>query len=327
MFITGKGQNAFVGTQLGDTVLVLGAGASKHLGYPLGGELVTQILKNTSDQRCIAFRQLRDMGFESRDIKQFHSELTATAPASIDDFLSAKEAMVTLGRAAIAQVLISCEDSESLKAAKDNWYWQLGWDFRESFRINEHPPVIITFNYDRSLDWFLHSDIRSVAPKRFEYYRRVMKILHVHGRLGYLDTDLQEGFVRPYGHQEVTAELILKSAEGIRVISELEDDYGLEMKYAQQIIAKAKKILFLGFGYHQLNLIRLRIESENLDESFRGANRYFGTSVGMGVTKIADVNRRGCGRFKLINDVNIPTLLSEHFSHLAPDNALMAKAG
>lgn len=327
MFSSGKGQDVVLGKQVGDTVLVLGAGASKHLGYPLGGELVAQILRNTGDERCLAFSQLRDMGFASGDIKEFHSELIASAATSIDEFLSANEAMVMLGRAAIAQVLISCEDSERLKAAKDNWYWQMGWYFRESFRINQHPPAIITFNYDRSLDRFLHDDIRSVAPKRFEYYRRVMKILHVHGRLGYLDTDDQEGFVRPYGCQGVTAEQILNSANGIRVISELEDDYGLEMKYAQQIIAKARKILFLGFGYHELNLLRLRIGSEKSDDSFRGNDRYFGTSVGMGAAQLADVNRRGCGRLNLINDVSIPALLSDHFSHLAPDSALMARVG
>ena len=83
------------------------------------------------------------MGFDRRDIKDFHSALTASAAGSIDEFLSHNKAMVMLGRAAIAQVLIWCEDSAHLKAAKDNWYWQLGWySARVSGSISTHLPSL-----------------------------------------------------------------------------------------------------------------------------------------------------------------------------------------
>jgi hypothetical protein len=269
VFRSAKNQAVIVGKQVGDTVLVLGAGASMHLGYPLGSGLVEQIKGNSGNEGCAAFKQLRDMGFGRGDILEFHSALVSEGSRSIDDFLSTHEESLVLGRATIAQVLIGHEDPIRL-AERDNWYWQLGWYFRESFRINEHPPAIVTFNYDRSLDKFIHDAIKGIFPNSFEYYRRFIKILHVHGRLGYLDSDGVEDFVRRYGGESVTPEQILKSAAGIRVMPELSDDYGYDMRCAQQVIANAKKVLFLGFSYNPQNLERLRVVTQNPEESFPG---------------------------------------------------------
>jgi hypothetical protein len=216
-------------------------------------------------------------------------------------------------------VLIGHEDPIRL-AERDNWYWQLGWYFRESFRINEHPPAIVTFNYDRSLDKFIHDAVKEIFPNSFEYYRRFIKILHVHGRLGYLDSDGVEDFVRRYGCESVTPEQILKSADGIRVMPELSDDYGYDMRCAQQLIANAKKVLFLGFSYHHQNLLRLRVEAEHPDKSFLGTGRFFGTCVGISAEESAVIGLRGQRRLELAKpETGISELLSDHFKALAPD--------
>jgi hypothetical protein len=300
MFRSAKGQQLVTGTQMGDTVLVLGAGASRHLGYPLGGDLVEAIRRNTASERQASFRQLCEMGFSQRGIQEFHVQLVASNPSSIDDFLSRADADVGLGRAAIAQALIKCEHPDKLFSAKNNWYWQLAYYVRESLIINQHPPAIVTFNYDRSVDKFIHDVIRNWRPNQFACYRKIFKILHVHGRLGYLDTDGVEDYVRPYGGSGVTPEHILRSSEGIRVMPELEDDYGFEMLCSRQIIARAQKVLFVGFGYHQQNLLRLGLETENRDESFKGSGCFFGTSVGMKTGQVEEVRRRSGDRLALI---------------------------
>lgn len=311
MFRSAKNQAVIVGKQVGDTVLVLGAGASTHLGYPLGSGLVEQIKGNSGNEGCAAFKQLRDMGFGRGEILEFHSALASQAPRSIDDFLSIHQESLVLGRAAIAQVLIGHEDPIKL-VARDNWYWQLGWYFRESFRINEHPPAIVTFNYDRSLDKFIHDAIKGIFPNSFEYYRRFIRILHVHGRLGYLDSDGVDGFVRRYGCDSVTPEQILKSAEGIRVMPELSDDYGYDMKCAQQVIANAKKVLFLGFSYHEQNLVRLRVEAEDPSALFKEDVQFLGTSVGMTPADIRDLEQRSGGQLRLQQQIGISDLLDAH---------------
>ncbi len=87
MFRSAKNQAVIVGKQVGDTVLVLGAGASKHVGYPLGSGLVEQIKSNSGNEGCAALKQLQDMGFDRGETLEFHSALVSQDPRSIDDYL------------------------------------------------------------------------------------------------------------------------------------------------------------------------------------------------------------------------------------------------
>ena len=88
-------------------VLVLGAGASAHLGYPLGSRLSDNILKSTKDPAAHCFIHLREMGFSEDLISQFHQAFGRSGQPTVDAFLEKRgDKFMEIGRAAIACELV-----------------------------------------------------------------------------------------------------------------------------------------------------------------------------------------------------------------------------
>ena len=143
--------------------------------------------------------------------------------------------------------------------------------------------MIVTFNYDLSLNKFLYDFITSTFPRfaSINTLEEVVRILHVHGRLGYLDYEVASTHQRIYGGH-VSASDILAASKGIRVPSQLEDDYGKDMVVAQEAIKQAKRIIFLGFGYDDTNLDRLRVNNWE-------TGKYFGTAYNLGHARIQEL--------------------------------------
>ena len=214
------------------TVLVLGAGASAHLGFPLGPQLCSAIINYTSNPSTSSFKDLLAMGFPHQVICSFHEQIKKSFPNSIDEFLSDRPNFVDVGRAAIAQILIGCENEDQLHNRGDNWYGLLRNRFKTDIVANRYPPMIVTFNYDLSLDKFLNDFVASTfLGKSGEN----VKIFHVHGRLGYLDYEARNPQGRSYG-KGASPSGILAASQGIRVPSELDMDHGRAMVVAQTAI-------------------------------------------------------------------------------------------
>ena len=265
------------------TVLVLGAGASAHLGFPLGPQLCSKIIENTSDPVRKSFNELLAMGFSHETVRSFREEVEKSFPGSIDELLSDRPEFIDVGRAAIAQVLIRCEDEKQLRKRDDNWYGLLRNRIREAINRTRFRPVIVTFNYDLSLEKFLYDFLTSTFPKRYAKINSlegVVRILHVHGRLGYLDYEADTPR-RSYGGSISPSE-ILTASQGIRVPSQLANDGGRDMVVAQKVIDHAKRVIFLGFGYDDTNLGRLRVDNWE-------AGKYFGTAYGLGKERIQEL--------------------------------------
>lgn len=93
------------------TVLILGAGASKPYGFPLGVELTASILEGLgSDERNGLSRMLRACGFDSEEIDRFRNRLSALGTKTVDRFLEHQPEFLKIGRTAIAATLVPCED-------------------------------------------------------------------------------------------------------------------------------------------------------------------------------------------------------------------------
>ena len=298
MWESGKDYQFDIGWRDIDTVLVLGAGASCHLGYPLGMTLSENILANTKDPSAQAFKLLESMGFTQAEIIAFHQEFRKSVSPTIDEFLSRRGEFVRIGRATIAQELIKYEQAEALQQLRDNWYLLLREKIISAIEQNQYGPTIITFNYDRSIGRFVTDLINSNFPRRTSSLRDTVSILHVHGRLGYLDDDVTPGFKRPYSNS-ATPEEILQSSEGIRVISELENDYGKEMQVAQAAVARANKVFFLGFGYDATNLDRLRITRSHKGDPWQGENKYYGTAFKLASKQVDQLRKESQNRLIL----------------------------
>ncbi len=261
-----------------DTVLVLGAGASCHLGYPIGSSLCEEIIRNTDNKNLDAHAKFIEMGFSAGEIEAFHIALKTGLTNTIDELLAANIDLIPIGRAAIAQALIQHENFEKLYGRQSNWFTLLAGAVKAGLTKNNLSMAIVTFNYDRSVDQALQSSCEPVCSKLglSSYLEDYLPILHVHGRLGYLPHQKAEGIKRSYS-SDVSIEQILSASKNIKVPCELESDYGDEMLLAQKLIAQAKKVILLGFGYDQVNLFRLRIVDPFVGQCWPGDNKYFGT--------------------------------------------------
>jgi hypothetical protein len=203
---------------------------------------------------------------------------------SIDSFLSTHSDLNAVGKICIALALIPFEKEERLYSyaleGKVGWYeylWNKLFTAKNSFQNNM--LSIITFNYDRSLDYFFQNAIRGSFVQFNEQLTNqsltslisVIPILHIHGKLGQLPISGHP--CRRYKPGFNSDELGIAWNQ-IKVISD--HNYKSE-SYVQayQILCNAERIYFLGFGYHVDNLEMLAVDQ------IKGKIIY-GTSFGLG---------------------------------------------
>src|SRR4029077_12228437 len=145
--------------------LVLGAGASCHLDFPLGRRLrdhVCEFLLEHRDSRTI-YKTLRDCGYSEDQLTSFAQALRRSHQPSIDLFVEpdAQAALRPIARDAIAAALIPCEVSEALHA-NSGWYEYLFNRIGSRLEHFEKSQIsIITFNYDRSIDAFFVDTLKT----------------------------------------------------------------------------------------------------------------------------------------------------------------------
>lgn len=281
------------------TALVIGAGASAHLEFPIGTSLVDIIVREATDTSSDGFKTLQQMEFSPEIIQEMGDHLNKSAALSIDDFLTDRSEFTDVARAAIAMILIRYERPENLHArVPKNWYRLFRGQIKRAIQENDWGPVVINFNYDRSLDQYLHDMVTSIDPRKANSNSDIITILHVHGRLGYLPHQNQDGFARDYTSSVEPVE-ILAASECIRVFHELGQNYGVEMEMAQKILQRAKRIIFLGFGFHPTNLFRLRLADTTDDGKWRREHEYHGTAFGLSVDDCGKLHDASGGLIKL----------------------------
>jgi hypothetical protein len=116
---------------------------------------------------------------------------------------------------------------------------------------------IVTFNYDRSLEAYLHEVIQQRFKKDAAEAASILAglpIVHVHGILG-------DYPATPYD-KDATPEVLLKLSEKIQIIHEIPHQEGEfcnpMFKEANWMLQSAERIFFLGFGFHLENVQRFR---------------------------------------------------------------------
>jgi len=117
---------------------------------------------------------------------------------------------------------------------------------------------VVTFNYDRSLEQFLHVAIRSTYGKGDEEVRERLsrlEFVHVYGSLGPLHGEK----AIPFGGYQLDEDVrnsIQRAATDLVVIPEGRED-APSLRKAQQLLTDAAKICILGFSYDETNVRRL----------------------------------------------------------------------
>lgn len=242
------------------TVLVLGAGASAHIGYPLGSKLVSDL----AGLRGTAALDGLPEGWTRADAEDFLTRLSRSGHSSIDAYLESREERAPLGKYLIARELKKHEDVDRLFPPHDSgWYQYL---FNQLLADDGSPDFsasslgIITFNYDRSLEAYLHHALQArfgMSSEDAAAGLARLPIVHVHGILGAYPAI-------PYTPQAETNDLVRISRQ-IQIIHEMRDTHegfcNPEFEQGNKMLAAAERVFFLGFGFHPDNMRRFRFFS------------------------------------------------------------------
>ncbi len=263
------------------TIFILGAGASYPYGFPLGQELVTSIIKSSSYKVDSIGRVnatpdylggLLASGFLKSDIDNFRHYLRESNPNSIDAYLSENKHFLQIGKSCIAYILLKHESNFGYIAARGgDWYNYLG-NILTTADPDNFDLKIYSFNYDRSLEYFLKNKAQSFFYNNMEKQKKFLEkipIIHLHGSLG--DISL-------FG-KDVTIDhfsILNRVASNIKIISEVESDKNFED--LQLDIKMAKNVIFLGFGFHPLNMKRIGLATLRL---LGKQPKFFASSIGL----------------------------------------------
>src|SRR5690349_14817815 len=99
------------------TVLILGAGASVHCGYPLGRALVKELCEPVPQRTAVDEMQVGRWSIP--DVEEFVQTLSYWDPSSIDAFLEENTGQSALGKFLIARQLKKRESMAKLFPPND----------------------------------------------------------------------------------------------------------------------------------------------------------------------------------------------------------------
>lgn len=267
-----------------NTVLILGAGASKRYGYPLGKELKNRILEKINYEPSILKRQidgqrislntlirgsddrlrylLNNCDFKPDDLRQFYQDFLVSPRESIDAFLENRTEFLNIGKVLIALSILECERDEVVFNVNNNepdWYKYLFNEMVDSWdNFSDNNISIVTYNYDRSFEYFfikaLISTFGKSAEEAIEIFDKI-PLIHVHGKVGTYPWGLK---TKPYNNN-IEPEHIYNAVQNLHIIFEEEQ---LRDKYDEvdKLLQKAQQIFLLGFGFNESNLKRLNLQ-------------------------------------------------------------------
>lgn len=278
-------------------VLVLGAGASAELKFPVGDKLKDEIAAalhfivqyghqrnmdygdSTIWQALTALGRAPDGNIRELNellVRARHVHDAMPLATSIDNFIDCHredQRIATCGKLGIVQRILEAERSSLLFVDPTNTNSTIKFlDTRETwfnsfFRVlvencqskdieaRLQTVGVVTFNYDRSLEHFLHHALRIYYRESSDWAANALKsldIFHPYGVVGPLPWMGGAGTVQ-YGSEIGHIEL-LEAAKKILTFSEGTNADESRIKSIRQMMAQTKRIAFLGFAYHPLNM-------------------------------------------------------------------------
>jgi hypothetical protein len=288
-------------------VLILGAGASSPYGFPTGLGLSQAIVSNLCKLSPNSSRGKNDwvpflqanFGIPTELMHTFAEDLHHSR-ISVDAFLEHRPEYIQIGKLSIALSLMAHEHERKLLNAQRNWYDYLRLKLNASFNeFGNNQLSIITFNYDRSIEQYLFMVLKHTYGKTAEQCAEQINkiaIIHVHGKIGALPW--QDPKSRSYEPRQ-DPESVEIAKEQIIIISEGEDSSS-EFREAFKVMESADRgrIFFLGFGYNDASMKRLKISQISSDAD--------GTQVAKGTAfHVPDSDRHNI-------QSNWPITLSKH---------------
>ncbi len=262
------------------TVLVLGAGASRPYNFPTGPEL-----KKTVAQDGYGDQLLAELGIRPSRISEFKAALRHSGQSSVDAFLEFRPEYEDIGKALVAYCLVQRESDHWLFGDdSSSWYHYLFKAMRASFdRFGSNPLSVVTFNYDRSLEHYLHTCLCNSYNKPSDVVAEQLSsipIVHVYGQLGTLDWQPPKSNCLPRTYTDgANVDSVSRAANGIKIITEHRDETD-EFHVAHNLLVAADRIFFIGFGYDKTNIERLHVPWKGTQD-FHAGQFLIGTAHGL----------------------------------------------
>ncbi|MGR9420324.1 hypothetical protein [Rhizobium leguminosarum] len=286
------------------TVFIVGAGASKEVGLPVGDELKTAITgklnirfddgfsQNSGDKKIVEALRLIVNERGGRDINPLCQSGRIIASAmpqaiSIDNFLHthANDAdIVMMGKLGIAASILEAERSSKI-CAKDGvinfganphiWHNTFCKMLAENVQLGDLETifdnvVFVTFNYDRCIEHFITHWLETyfrISADHAQNLTKKLKVFHPYGQVGRLPW--QGGGVSVGYGTELSSRTLPQIAGQIRTFTErVEDDAMLDEM--REYIANAEQIIYLGFSFGQMNMELLTIPTCSVYKSVFG---------------------------------------------------------
>lgn len=256
-------------------MFVVGAGGSVPYGLLSGADLRAEILKPHKGHFAdsLMYAAIKDAD-EEPAYRAMVEVLRHTGPMSVDAVIDSRPEFEDVGKAAIAAALLPLENEQRLFNAENDWIGYLIARMRaRPQEVIENRVGFVTFNYDRVIE---HRFTMAVAaqfnysPERAWEVVQQIPIVHVYGQLGdYSPTGSSLPGVPVLRSADPAAcrsrERVEEAAAGIRLMhSRSGGNFALQT--ARTLLAGAERIFFLGFGYDETNLGRLRAQLYNLKE-------------------------------------------------------------
>lgn len=271
-------------------VFVLGAGASKPYGYPTGYELRTEILKfsfkidSNSTGKYTSYLNIPPLELNNH-LELFQDTFKKSPFNSIDQFLTNNKGFDKIGRLVITEILNRCETKSNVQDLTDennhkklgdreheNWMSYFFNNFfskiigdkgLESLTNNNINFKFITFNYDRSLEYYLYSGIYNMYSEVFKnsknesLFEKIISKFKIHHMYGWLDSlNYKENtIIDKYKYQDIKSADLIHISQNIHIIHSEERKKCLQP--TRELIQKADTIVFLGFGYDEYNIFNL----------------------------------------------------------------------
>jgi hypothetical protein len=274
-------------------VLVLGAGSSYEVDLPLGTKLKEEIAvalnlrADNHDTHSPSGATVRAAIEQLSGIKSNHSnnsfvklidaarQISSALPLaiSIDNYIDSQrgnEQVAMCGKLAIAACIFSAEAASRLaanppnevaKAVANTWYMEFYQRLTENCVWDDLPArlkqvAVISFNYDRTIEHFLHSALSVHFAKSSEQVASLINenldIFHPYGTIGKLPwQDSVNGIA--FGANP-TLENVIQASETLKTFTEGVDPNSPGIGQLRSVIKNANQLVFLGFAYHPLNL-------------------------------------------------------------------------
>lgn len=335
---------------------VIGAGASSEVDMPTGRhlrQLIADALSfhfnassgdSTIRESISLLGQRRMWHSEGHDADYFKAArlIHGAMPAapSIDNFIDSHKSepiVAECAKLAIAQKILKAERASKLYVASNNSHNRLDllrventW-FTNFFELlNTHAELddlkerlnrikIITFNYDRTLEHFLHQIIQIYYSCNSEKAAEVLEslvILHPYGQVGALPWHPQQDVFKTYFGAELRGAELIEVAKSLRTFTEGINPDESRIDEIRSSVNDADKLVFLGFAYHELNL-NILFDPPTTNQ-IRYEKQVYGTAKGISASNLNQIRKElaALGRYDreqiiLRDDLSAGELFSE----------------